>query len=371
MISPNDVAAIGRCLSNRLEASAIGARSLAGVIGDSPSRYSKSPQLWNAAFAHLKMNAVYLPFDVDDAHLGDLLSAFRRCEEFLGANVTVPHKLRVMDFLDSLDEGARRIQAVNTIVRTAEGKLHGYNTDGEGFIDSILNLQPDRGERFTSSLEGMKVLLLGSGGSARAVAFHVADQLAGGEIILCNRTTKWASSLAQEIQTTGCSAVAIAESELPSLAPSVGLIVNCTTKGQGGMRRLPNGTATFLEPYSALAPADPPMFAIAEIDAPGFERRWAEAAGRDIEDNHRASMGLAASIPSRVGFYDLIYHPEETVFLRHGRSTGHPTMNGKAMIVNQAALAFCKRICITELRGRQIDTPETFNNILRVMYRAW
>lgn len=371
MISPFDIAAIARYLSNRLDASSIGAESLAGVIGDSPSRYSKSPRLWNAAFAHLQMNAVYLPFDVDDARLGDLLGAFRRCEAFLGANVTVPHKLRVMDFLDSIDEGARRIQAVNTIVRTAEGRLVGYNTDGEGFIDSIRNLQPDRGECFTPSLEGMRVLLLGAGGSARAVAFHVADRLAGGKLLLCNRTAKSALSLAEEVQKTGCDAVAIEEAELPSLAPEAGLIVNCTTKGQSGIRRLPHDAATLLEPYSALAPADPPIFAISEIDATGFERRWAEAAGRDIEDNHRASMDLAATIPSRVGFYDLIYHPEETVFLRHGRSTGHPTMNGKAMIVNQAALAFCKRICLTELRKRQIATPETFNDILRIMYRAW
>ena len=371
MISSNDIAAIGRCSSNRLDGSAIGTQALAGVIGDSPSQYSKSPRLWNTAFRHLQMNAVYLPFDVDDAHLGDFLSALRRCEGFLGVNVTVPHKVQVIDYLDSIDDGARRIRAVNTIVRAPDGKLIGYNTDGEGFINSIQTRQPDRAESFTLSLKDMNVLLLGAGGSARAVAFHVADQLASGKLLLCNRTAEPASSLAEEIQKAGCEAIAISEEELPSWAPRAGLIVNCTTKGQGGMRRSPHGTATFLESYSALAPAHPPMVTISKIDQPDFERRWSEAADKDIQANHQASMSLAAAIPSHVAFYDLIYHPEETVFLRHGKSTGHPTMNGKAMIINQAVIAFCKRICNAELQARHIDTLETCNEIRQIMYRAW
>jgi hypothetical protein len=79
------------------------------------------------------------------------------------------------------------------------------------------------------------------------------------------------------------------------------------------------------------------------------------------------SLAIAASIPKSVGFYDLIYHPEETVFLRHGRLSGHPTMNGKAMIVNQAVIAFCKCICSAELQARGIDSPETFSRVLEVM----
>ena len=371
MISPSDIAAIGRCLSNRLDGSVFHGNAIAGVIGDSPSQYSKSPRLWNAAFRHLQMNAVYVPFDVEDARIGDLLSALRHCEDFVGVNVTVPYKIRVMDLLDSIDDDARRIQAVNTIVRTADGKLIGYNTDGEGFIDSIRTRQPDRAESFLPCLEGMTVLLLGAGGSARAVAFHLADHLTAGRLIVCNRTATLSSSLTAEIQKHGRDAIAISEEELPLWAPRAGLIVNCTTKGQGGRRRLPNGMATFLEPYSALSPAHPPQFAASEIDQPNFERRWSEAAGKDIQSNHQASIQLAATIPSHVGFYDLIYHPEETVFLRHGKSTGHPTMNGKAMIVNQAVIAFCQRICRFELRRRQIDTPETRDEILQIMYRAW
>ena len=371
MASSTDTTAITRNLSNRLDLSDIADRSLAGVIGDSPSRYSKSPRLWNAAFQHLGLNATYLPFDVEADRLDDLLHALRGYERFLGVNVTVPHKVAVMNSLDSIDYGAQRIQAVNTIVRTPDGKLMGYNTDGEGFVDSVLKRQPDRPAAFASSLKAMNVLLIGAGGSARAVAFHLSDEMAGGKLLICNRTREHAASLAREIQKTGKDALAISEEDLSVWAPNVGLIVNSTTKGQGGIRRMSNGTATLLEPYSALAPAHPPAFPATEMDRTDFQDRWRKAASADIESNNQASLKLADSIPSATGFYDLVYHPEETPFLRHGKATGHPTMNGKAMIINQAALAFCNRICKAEIHARAIDTPETYHEILAVMYSAW
>jgi hypothetical protein len=149
----------------------------------------------------------------------------------------------------------------------------------------------------------------------------------------------------------------------------VGLIINSTTNGQGGKRKLPSGMATILEPYSSLAPANPP--ALPNTDDSEFEKRWSGHASADIEANNRRSEALAKTIPPEARFVDLIYHPDETVFLRHGRMTGHKTMNGKSMIVNQAVIAFCKRICGAELQARGIDTPQTDKQILEIMYRAW
>jgi shikimate dehydrogenase len=363
--------AIRRCVSNSIEDTVLGEKSLAGVIGDIPSHYSKSPSLWNAAFAQLQINASYFPFDVDAAKLQELLMALKDFGRFIGANVTVPYKTRVMDFLDEIDPGAARINAVNTIVRTSSGKLIGYNTDGAGFIGSLLQPQPDRGEPFMSSLKGTDVLLLGAGGAARAVAFHLADTLNGSRLLICNRTSEHATALAEEINTAGGNATAIVEEELKLWAPKTGFIVNCTTKGQGGIRRLAEGMATCLEPYSALAPAQPPSFRETDFGQADFEPKWSQAAQSSIEANHRASMQLAVSIPAQTCFYDLIYHPEETVFLRHGRMTAHSTMNGKAMIVNQAVIAFCERICRAELHERGIDTLPIMQEILEIMYRAW
>jgi len=371
MASSGIIAVIQKCISNPLAAPVIGDKAIAGVIGDGPSQYSRSPNLWNAAFQRLGMDATYLPFDTDDAKVGELLAVLKNSERFLGVNVTVPHKVRVMDFVDELDASAKRIQAVNTIVRNADGRLVGYNTDGEGFIESLLARQPDRAGSFIASLKGMDVLLLGAGGSARAVAFHAADLLDGGRLLICNRTLDHAASLADDVNKGGGNAKAIQEAEISNYAPGVGLIVNSTTKGQGGIRKLANERATKLEPYSALVPANPPVFAESNLSNHDFDRKWSEAARADVEANNQTSLNLAKSIPPQVGFYDLIYHPEETVFLRHGRLTGHPTMNGKAMIVNQAAIAFCNRICRAALQAKAMDTPETHKEILAVMYRAW
>ena len=366
-----DIAAIQNCLSNSLSGVAAGGQSITAVIGDAPSHYSKSPRLWNAVFEELKIHAAYLPLDVDDARVGDLLRALKDCERFLGANVTVPHKVRVIDFLDDLDAGARRIQAVNTITRTPDGRLIGHNTDGEGFTASILQAQPDRSQSFIRSLKGIDVLLLGAGGPARAVAFHTADLLDGGALVICNRAAQAAISLATEIRKSGRAAVAIAEDQLSERAPKVGLIINSTTKGQGGARKLSDNRVTTLEPYSALAAAHPPAGAESDFAAGEFSRAWLDAARNDIESNHEASLNLARSIPAHVRFYDLIYHPEETVFLRHGRITGHATMNGKAMIINQAAIAFCKHICRSELEALDRGRSATYNDVLEIMYRAW
>lgn len=366
MPTRTDIAEIQKLVSNIIDPSLIGDKKIAGVLGEAPSRYSKSPAIWKAAFGVFGINAIYLSFDVDDSRLRDLVSALRASKRFKGANVTVPHKVRIMEFLDELDPGARRIGAVNTVVRTPAGRLIGYNTDGEGFVESILTRQPGERESFMKSLKGVDVLLIGAGGSARAVAFHLADLLDGGRLIICNRTVASAETLAKEIRSASRRTKAVTEEEIPRWAPTVGLIINSTTKGQFGLRRLPDGGVTNLEPYSALAGANPPAFG--ESD---FKQRWIEAAQADIDANNQASMNLAQSIPQTVRFYDLIYYPQETVFLRHGRETGHMTMNGKGMIVCQAAIAFARYICKTELQQSGKDGPESYRKLLEVMHGAW
>ena len=359
---------IHRLIANRLDENALASEALAGIIGDGPSHYSKSPALWSAAFGHLGIDAHYLPFDVDDAHLGELLRVLTDSAQFLGFNVTVPHKVRVIDYLDELDAGAARIQAVNTVVRSATGKLTGYNTDGEGFIDSLLLPTPEHPQGFMPSLDGVDVLLLGAGGSARAVAFHVSDHIGTGKLIISNRTIAHAQSLAGEMAKLGRQTIAVNQSDVAIWAAKAGLIINTTTKGQGGVRKVSNGMATMLAPYSALAPAQPPL--LPENLGDGFERQWRAAAANDIEANNRSSETLAAAIPAATRFYDLVYHPEETVFLRHGRESGHRTMNGKSMIICQAVIAF-RKICRQQLQSLGKDTQATLRELAEVMFANW
>jgi shikimate dehydrogenase len=369
MPSSLDLESIQQLITNRLDDSVIGDKAIAGIIGDAPSHYSKSPALWNVAFRRLGMNTIYLPFDVQDAQVGQLLQALRNSQRFIGINVTVPHKVRAIDFLDEIDADAKRIGAVNTVVKNRDGKLVGYNTDGAGFIDSMLLTAPDETAAFIDSLDGMSVLLLGAGGSARAVAFHLSDHIGSGKLIIANRTRRHADELAAEIAKLGRNAVSIEESAIDRWATQVGLLVNSTTKGQGGVRKLAGGAATILEPYSALAPAKPP--ALADDGSTDFEKRWYQIARDDIEANNQASRALAHSIPTATRFYDLIYHPPETVFLHHAKETGHLVMNGKTMIVRQAVRAFCKHICLDQLTALNRNDDATFNLVTEVMFDSW
>jgi shikimate dehydrogenase len=371
MTIDGNLTAIQNCITNRLDQSDLAHDRIAGIIGDGPSRYSKSPALWNAGFAHLGIPAVYLPFDVDASRLRDLVSALRNCDRFMGMNVTVPHKVNIMEFLDELDPASRRIQAVNTVVRNPTGRLLGFNTDGEGFIQSISKPQPGQSQCFVASLKGLDVLLLGAGGSARAVAYHLSDHLEDGRLIISNRTMEHAVSLAAEIQQLGRHGLAIGEADVAAWAPKVGLIVNSTTKGQGGLRRLSSNEVTDLEPFSSLASASAPVLRSFSGSEAAVRQRCRELASAAIATNIKTSTEIAASVPKGVGFYDLIYHPEETLFLSHGRLTGHRTINGKAMIVNQAVIAFCQLICGADLKTRRIDIPETEKQLLEFMHHAW
>lgn len=371
MIGDKDIRAIQNCIGNSIEGMLTSDHRFAGVIGENPSLYSKSPALWNAAFAMLGLDAKYLPFDVARNRLGQLTSILRDSEGLFGFNVTVPHKVAIMEYLDGLDPDATRIQAVNTVVRSSAGRLVGYNTDGVGFIDSILNRQPGQNQSFMQSFDELDVVLIGAGGSARAISFHIADRLTRGQILICNRTLERAALLAEEIRRTGKNAQAIAEEELSYWAVRAGLVINSTIKGQGGTRKLPDGTVTSFEPYSALAPAHPVAVPQSECARLSADDRATNRSHADIIRNNENSLTLARSIPRSVAFYDLIYFPEETVFLRHARITGHKTMNGKAMIVCQAARALFDHLCQQELQARGLNTVEIYSRIVETMYSAW
>lgn len=367
----DDIARIQSCIENPLDRSNIDKKKIAGIIGDAPSHYAKSPSLWNAVFRALKMRAVYLPFDVNNNRLPELVHALKNSDRVMGVNVTVPYKVRIMDYLDTLDEKAGRIKAVNTVVRTEEGKLVGYNTDGSGFLESLLRPQAGEDDPFVDSLKGVDVLMIGAGGSARAVAFNLAEVMDNGQLLISNRTVQSAIDLAEDVKRIFGNASAIKEEEIQEKARKAGLIVNCSTKGQGGLRRTSDGKVTFLEPYSALAPANPAIISDSKYGPPELCRDWLRASLSDIEANNRASWQIALSVPLHTGFCDLIYFPTETVFLRHGRLSGHRTISGKGMNVAQAVEAFYHRICREYLTKLGRHDSKTYQRIFKIMYEVW
>jgi shikimate dehydrogenase len=140
-----------------------GSTQILGLFGY-PVSHTLSPSMHNSACQALGLNYCYLPFLVNPKDLKDAVQAIKSLN-FKGVNVTVPHKEKVIPYLDILDKEASLIGAINTIVNR-EGILHGYNTDGRGFIHSL--------EESGISPGTIKALILGAGGASRAIAFSLA-----------------------------------------------------------------------------------------------------------------------------------------------------------------------------------------------------
>lgn len=237
-----------------------------------PVEHTLSPVMQNAAFDHLGLDCCYIPFSVHPDSLKHAVDSIRALH-LLGANLTIPHKEAIIPFLDDLDNEAAAIGAVNTVVNR-EGTLTGFNTDGKGFMRSL--------EENSVSPVGKQVLIIGAGGSSRAIGHYLCREAGG--LCLYNRTTDKAKRLAEHLSSQG-GPVRVIDS-LRDLA-GFDIIINATALG--------------------LKAADPLPF--------------------DID--------LLAS--SQV-VCDLIYHKTELCI--QAKARGCKTVSGKGMLLWQGALAF-------------------------------
>lgn len=161
-----------------------GSTNIAGLIGH-PVEHSFSPPMHNAAFNALNMDWTYVAFDVEPSNLKSAIDGARSLN-IKGLNVTIPHKIEVMKYLDEIDEVARLIGAVNTIDFR---NMKGYNTDGIGAVKAIEEV---------TSIKNKNVVVAGAGGASRAISFYIAKY--GAEsITILNRNVDKASNLAEDI----------------------------------------------------------------------------------------------------------------------------------------------------------------------------
>ncbi|MBI5845460.1 MAG: shikimate dehydrogenase [Deltaproteobacteria bacterium] len=246
------------------------AKTVLHAVFGHPVGHSLSPSMHNRAFSELGLNCVYLAFDVTD--IGAAMKAVRTLS-MRGASVTIPHKLAVMDHLDEVDEAARKMGAVNTIINDG-GRLYGKNTDGLGAVIALEE---------KISLAGKSLLLLGSGGAARAVAHAVKN--AGAKVAIAHRPED-----AQEAETLAGEVNAKVLLLSQASGESCDIAVNAT----------PLGMAPKVE--------DTPVSA----------------------DFFRPGMVVM----------DVVYNPLETRFLREAKQKGCETVDGAAMFVYQGAAQF-------------------------------
>ena len=253
---------------------------IVGIFGD-PIAHTRSPVMHNAAFRACKLPYVYVPFLVRPAALTHAVQSIRALN-LVGVNVTVPHKERIVRALDTLSAEAELCGAVNTVVNR-NGQLFGDNTDGRGFLQSLhaQGFVPRRQE----------VILIGAGGSARAVLVSLI-RAGCKQVTIINRTWANAQSLVRTYRSAGktrLEALSLDALRDPELLKSAALVVNSTSVGLHGEAFLP------LQ-YEAT--------------------------------------------PRTCIFYDLLYRPELTSFLKLAQKARRPVLDGRGMLLHQGALAF-------------------------------
>ncbi|MCX8520662.1 MAG: shikimate dehydrogenase [Rhodoferax sp.] len=250
---------------------------MAGVMGW-PVAHSRSPAIHNHWIGQYGLHGAYGLFPVQPDRLADAIRGLRALG-LAGCNVTIPHKVSAMQYMDEIDPLAQRMGAINTIVLTPEGALHGFNHDGFGYLQSLHDTKPDW------QANAGPVTVLGAGGAARAVVLSLLDAGAT-EIRLLNRTLNKAQALADEFGP----AIAIHDWDQRSEAlREIALLVNTTNQGMHGQPAL------------------------------------------DIQLDCMPPTALVS---------DIIYTPLETPLLCAARLRGNPTVNGLGMLLNQARPAF-------------------------------
>ncbi len=261
-----------------------GSTRLAGFIAD-PAKHSLSPCMHNLAFELTHIDAVYLAFTVPKNDLSDVVQAIRTFD-MLGVNISMPHKVAVIDQLDELSDEAKLIGAVNTI-ENQKGYLIGHNTDGIGFMASL--------RANGINYQGKTMTVLGAGGAATAIVCQAA--LAGVQTIhVFNRPSprfeKMQAKISQitEISTCQIDLRDFAEAERLNQAIAASkVLVNCTNVGMDG--------------------------------------------------SHSPITDFQA-INSETVVYDIIYQPRQTPFLKAAQARGAKTFNGLGMLLYQGATAF-------------------------------
>jgi len=268
---------------------------LCAVLGH-PIRHSASPAMQNAGISKLGLNWRYLAFDVKPEELRAALVGAKTMQ-FVGLNLTVPHKLMALDLVDTLDDTAKHWGAVNTVrfegrdksgawlplhhfTETLPEKLrsHGFNTDADAIVRSVR-------ESLQIELHGKRVLILGAGGAGRVAALKFAAEGVA-ELFLVNRTESKAASVAAEIRRRHLDV----KVQLGYPRGEIDLVVNATSLG------------------------------LLEGDALPWD-------------------GKQFSLRQAITAYDMIYRPAETAFLAAAKAGGSRTANGLGMLLYQGAAA--------------------------------
>lgn len=259
-------------------------KTVLGVFGD-PVAHSRSPLMWNAAIDALGLDAVYLKFHVKRGTLGEALSGMRALG-IRGVNLTLPHKEAAFEFLDEVDEAARKIGAINTVRLGEDGKLSGFNTDAPGLMRSLIE--------GGAKIKGSKAVILGAGGAARAALVGLGDEGADSIVIAARRREAAEALSAEFTESSQAELRPIDLNELGDELSDADLLIQATS---------------------------------------------ATLAGNPHAEEFAASIPIER-LPERAIVTDLVYAPLETALLRRANERELKTIDGLGMLIHQGAIAF-------------------------------
>ena len=189
------------------------------VIGD-PIDHSLSPNIHSAAFRELNLDSSYIGYRIPKGELGGGIEGLKKIK-ITGFNVTIPHKVEMMKYLDKMDESCSIIGAVNTVVNN-EGVLKGYNTDMDGFLEPL--------KKRNVSIQGKKILLIGAGGAARAIVAGMTKEKAE-SLDIANRTIENANNLSEFATKIGLKTNTKKIEEADQNIDNYDIIINSTSLG--------------------------------------------------------------------------------------------------------------------------------------------
>jgi shikimate dehydrogenase len=257
-----------------------GKTRICGVIGD-PIEHTLSPCMQNAAFEASGLDYVFLAFKVKPSCVPDAVSGIRALN-FRGLNVTMPHKHSVMAYLDRIDLSAQLIDSVNTILNK-ENLLFGFNTDGVGALKAL--------KENGVELKGRKVLLLGAGGAARAIAYAMAKE--ADELAVLNRTVKQATALARILEKSANKKIAsgsLSHSDIQKNLRDSDILINATSIG--------------------------------------------------MKPHPEETLVLPKLLHPNLSVMDIVYNPLETQLVKDAKAAGSKVVSGVEMLIYQGAAAF-------------------------------
>lgn len=247
------------------------------IIGD-PIDHSLSPAIHNAAFTTLGLNCSYIAFRVQESQLKNSMDSLRAIN-IGGFNVTMPHKVTVLNYVDRPDKIVELVGAANT-VNNEGGKFYAYNTDVVGFIEPLQQRKID--------LNGYEVLILGAGGAARAVTVALSQEKGVSKINIFNRDSHRSTNLANVINKLGIETNIISQNEIQKIAFRSNLIINTTPLGM----------------------------------------------------KNEESLIKSSSISNESIVYDIVYKPIETKLLENAKIAGAQVIYGYEMLLEQAIASF-------------------------------